>query len=65
MPITFPPIALTASSSVFWSRPEIATLAPSARKSLAVAIPIPLFPPVTTATFPVSLLMTSFLESTE
>ena len=40
------PIALAASSRVFWSRPEIATLAPSSRNSLAVAKPMPLFPPV-------------------
>ena len=53
------PMVFTASSSVFWSRPEITTWAPSSRNRLAVANPIPLFPPVTTATFPVSLDMIS------
>src|SRR2546425_5264459 len=49
------PIILTASSSVFLLRPEMATLAPSSCKRLAVASPMPLLPPVTTATFPSSL----------
>src|SRR6266550_6053968 len=51
------PIVFTASSRVFRLRPEIATLAPSSCRRLAVASPMPLFPPVTTATFPSSLLM--------
>src|SRR6266849_5138184 len=51
------PMAFTASSSVFLLRPEMATLAPSSCKRLAVASPMPLFPPVTTATFPSSLFM--------
>src|SRR5216684_4837591 len=51
------PIVLTASSSVFLFRPEMATLAPSSCRRLAVASPMPLFPPVTTATFPSSLFM--------
>src|SRR5438477_94317 len=46
------PMVLTASSNVFLLRPEIATLAPSSCRRFAVASPIPLFPPVTTATFP-------------
>src|SRR5215470_7301232 len=44
--------SFTASSGVFWLRPEMATLAPSLCSRCAVARPIPLFPPVTTATFP-------------
>ena len=43
---------VTASSRVFWLRPEIATFAPSSEKRLAVASPIPLLPPVMTATLP-------------
>src|SRR3981189_1166953 len=35
----------------------MATLAPSSCRRLAVASPMPLFPPVTTATFPSSLFM--------
>src|SRR6266436_5022321 len=51
------PMVFTASSSVFLLRPEIATFAPSSCSRLAVASPMPLFPPVTTATFPSSLFM--------
>src|SRR5438105_10453890 len=51
------PIVFTASSSVFLLRPAIATRAPSSCKRFAEASPIPLFPPVTTATFPSSLFM--------
>src|SRR5258706_5438678 len=46
------PISFAAEASVFSSRPVIATLAPSRAYAFAVANPIPLFPPVTTATFP-------------
>src|SRR6266567_3294855 len=56
------PIVLTASSSVFLLRPEMATLAPSSCKRLAVASPMPLLPPVTTATFPSSLFMSVSLS---
>src|SRR6266567_1972498 len=51
------PIVFTASSSVFLDRPEMATLAPSSCRRLAVASPMPLFLPVTTATFPLNLFM--------
>ena len=45
-------MVLRASSSVFLFRPEMATRAPSCCRRFAVASPIPLLPPVTTATFP-------------
>src|SRR5229473_6305216 len=51
------PMALTASSSVFLLRPAMATRAPSCWRRFADASPIPLLPPVTTATFPSSLFM--------
>src|SRR6266852_582231 len=51
------PIVFTASSSVFLLRPAIATRAPSSWRRFAEASPMPLFPPVTTATFPSSLFM--------
>src|SRR5713226_5136105 len=51
------PIVFTASSSVFAFRPEMATRAPSSCSRFAAANPIPLFPPVTTATFPSSRFM--------
>src|ERR1700677_4192002 len=41
-----------ASFSSFSRRPVITTYAPSSTKRLAVAKPIPLLPPVTTAIFP-------------
>src|SRR5579862_7731060 len=44
-----------ASFSSFSRRPVITTWAPSSTKRLAVAKPIPLLPPVMTATFPASL----------
>src|SRR6185312_7479291 len=54
------PCAL-ATERVSWPlaslRSATTTLAPSARKRMTVARPMPLAPPVTTATFPVSLLM--------
>src|SRR5258707_10222535 len=37
-----------------WRRPVMTTCAPSATKRMAVARPIPLLPPVTTATLPSS-----------
>src|SRR6266849_10907132 len=46
------PSSFTASSRVFWLRPVIATFAPSSFRRCALARPIPLFPPVITATFP-------------
>src|SRR5215469_15856730 len=51
------PIVFTASSRVFWLRPEMTTRAPSSCKRFAVARPMPLLPPVTTATFPSNLFM--------
>src|SRR5580693_5610389 len=56
----FLPICFTAASSSPLRRPVIKTYAPSATKRCAVARPIPLLPPVMTATFPSSLSM-SFL----
>ena len=41
-----------------WSRPVMATCAPSAMKRRAVARPMPLFPPVMRAFLPVSFIMT-------
>src|SRR2546429_4106461 len=57
------PIALTASSRVFLLRPEMATRAPSSCRRLAVASPMPLFPPVTSATLPSSLFMSVSSEA--
>src|SRR5262249_10282334 len=54
-PMVLPPISLTAASSSACRRPVMTTLAPSATNRLAVARPLPLVPPVTTATFPASL----------
>jgi hypothetical protein len=48
---TFFPISLTALSNSAWRRPVIKTNAPSATKRLAAARPIPLLPPVITATY--------------
>src|ERR1700691_4664613 len=45
---------VTASFSSFSRRPVITTWAPSSTKRLAVARPIPLLPPVITATLPSS-----------
>src|SRR5882724_2058071 len=53
-----------ASFSSFSRRPVITTCAPSSTKRLAVARPIPLLPPVTTAIFPANccpLLLICFL----
>jgi hypothetical protein len=52
--VTFLPICLTASSSSAWRRPVMKTWAPSATNRRAVARPMPLLPPVMTATFPSS-----------
>src|SRR6266849_6559038 len=51
------PIVFTASSSVFLLRPAMATRAPSCWRRFADASPMPLLPPVTTATFPSNLFM--------
>lgn len=61
-PTAFSPRVWTASSSVLWSRPAMTTLAPLAINSLAVASPIPLLPPVITATSQLNLLMISTLS---
>src|ERR1700680_2891734 len=50
-------MAFTASSSSFWRRPVMKMYAPSLTKSLAEAKPIPVVPPVTTATLPRNLPM--------
>src|SRR5579872_1775356 len=50
--VTFLPINAAASFNSFSRRPVITTCAPSSTKRLAVAKPIPLFPPVITAIFP-------------
>ena len=53
-PIAVPPtawMAWTTVSSLAWSRPLTATLAPLAASSRQVAAPMPPDPPVTTATF--------------
>src|SRR5215813_3749459 len=51
-PVTCLPICLTASSSSAWRRPVTKTWAPSATNRRAVARPMPLLPPVMTATLP-------------
>src|SRR5215510_5468308 len=48
------PISLAAASNVFSLRPVIATCAPSCAYALATPNPIPLLPPVTTATLPLN-----------
>src|SRR5262249_5961861 len=53
-PVTCLPTCLTASSSSAWRRPVMKTWAPSATKRRAVARPMPLLPPVMTATLPSS-----------
>src|SRR5579862_3377780 len=50
--IASPPISWTAASNRFWSRPVIATRAPSSTKRFAVASPMPLDPPVMKARLP-------------
>src|SRR5436190_1704290 len=56
------PTVFAASSRASWRRPVMTTLAPSAANNLAVANPMPLLPPVTSATFPVSFAMTMLLK---
>src|ERR1700736_4939670 len=56
-PTAFPPTFFTAASSSSWRRPVMNTNAPSAAKRWAVASPIPLLPPVTTAVLPSSFLL--------
>ncbi len=56
---TSPPSARAAASSLSLLRPVIATRAPSARNSLAVAKPIPLLPPVIRAVLPSSRILVS------
>src|SRR5579871_452757 len=58
--VTFLPIKAAASFSSFSRRPVITTCAPSSTKRLAVAKPIPLLPPVMTATLPSSVFMIIF-----
>src|SRR5271168_5334153 len=48
------PISFSAASSCAWRRPVMKTYAPSATNLFAVANPMPLFPPVITATLPSS-----------
>jgi len=50
----FRPIRALALSSSDWRRPVMKTYAPSSTNFFAVANPIPLLPPVMTATFPFS-----------
>src|SRR6266404_4040787 len=57
MPVMLVPICFTAPSSSLWRRPVMNTYAPSATNCRAVASPIPLLPPVTSATFPSSFFM--------
>ena len=54
LPVTFLPICVTASSSSACRRPVMKTWAPSATNRRAVARPMSLLPPVTTATLPSS-----------
>src|SRR5713226_8796800 len=56
------PMVWTASSNVFWSRPDMATFAPSSLNSLAVASPMPLLPPVINAVFPSNRLLIRLLQ---
>src|SRR6476661_9148716 len=55
--VTFLPIKAAASFNSLSRRPVITTCAPSSTKRLAVARPIPLLPPVMTATLPSSVFM--------
>src|SRR5207249_3817516 len=50
-PVTLPSSAAAASSSR-WVRAQMATRAPSSARPRATALPIPLLPPVTSATLP-------------
>src|SRR6201999_4530491 len=60
--VTFLLMKAAASFSSFSRRPVITTCAPSSTKRLAVANPIPLLPPVMTATLPASFFMIFFLR---
>src|SRR3954471_10186265 len=60
--VTFVSMKAAASFSSFSRRPVITTCAPSSTKRLAVAKPIPLLPPVTTAILPSSLFMIVFFR---
>jgi len=57
MAYTLRPICLTAASSSSCRRPVMNTSAPSSTKRFAAANPMPVLPPVTTATFPLSFPM--------
>ena len=56
-PITFIAISFTATANSASRRPVMKTYAPSFTNAFAVARPMPLLPPVTSATFPLSLLV--------
>src|SRR5260370_32657571 len=60
-PVTFRPISATAAANSGSRRPVMKTYAPSFTNCFAVARPMPLFPPVTSATFPSSLPMVVLL----
>src|SRR5579871_4437658 len=62
-PCAFRPSCATAASSSPFLRPVTKTNAPSATKRLAVARPMPLLPPVTSATLPSSFPITCLLSS--
>src|SRR6478752_7721799 len=53
-----PPISAAARSSFSLSRPAITTFAPSRTNAVAMALPIPLPPPVMIATLPLRRIMT-------
>src|ERR1700683_5146012 len=54
MPVTLLPISFAAASSSAGRRPGMNTYAPSATNRFAVARPMPLLPPVTSAILPSS-----------
>src|SRR5947209_20573244 len=62
-PVTFLPISFTAAANSGSRPPVMKTYAPSFTNCLAVARPMPLLPPVTSAIFPSSLPMVSLLLS--
>src|SRR5262249_3983490 len=59
--VTFPPISFAAAARSGARRPVMNTCAPSRANCFAVASPMPLLPPVTSATFPSSLPMPCLL----
>src|SRR5882724_9122994 len=63
--VTLLPISLTAAASSGSRRPVMNTYAPSRANSFAVARPIPLLPPVTSAILPSSLPMLLHLPGYE